>query len=83
MLVSNWPVETTSARALTTELFQRVGNTGLPRGEALRQAIVSLIDSPGYIDQDTGSVVFSYAHPIFWSPFSLVGDSGAQIKPVN
>ena len=83
LLVSNWPVETTSARALTTELFQRVGNTGLPRGEALRQAMVSLIDSPGYIDQDTGSVVFSYAHPIFWSPFSLVGDGGAQNKPLN
>ena len=83
LLVSNWPVETTSARALTTELFQRVGNTGLPRGEALRQAMVSLIDSPGYIDQDTGSVVFSYAHPIFWSPFSLVGDGSAQNKPLN
>ena len=76
LLVSNWPVETTSARALTTELFRRVGNTRLPRGEALRQAMVSLIDSPGYIDQNTGSVVFSYAHPIFWSPFSLVGDGG-------
>ena len=23
-----------------------------------------------------GRMVFSYAHPIFWAPFSLIGDGG-------
>jgi len=26
-----------------------------------------------------GRMVFSYAHPIFWAPFSLVGDGGAGV----
>ena len=75
LLVSNWPVETVSARELTTDLFRRqADNSQLMRSEALRQSMVALIDSPGAIDQATNRPVFSYAHPIFWAPFSLVGD---------
>ncbi len=71
LLVSNWPVETTSARALTTDVFKRQAqNPGLGRAEALRQAELALIDGPG-------APQFSYAHPIFWAPFSLVGDGGS------
>lgn len=70
LLVSNWPVETTSAATLTTELFRRQAqNPALSRAEALRQAMLNLIDQGGNAD-------FSYAHPIFWAPFSLVGDGG-------
>jgi hypothetical protein len=29
----------------------------------------------GYV-ADTGGVAFSYAHPLFWAPFTLVGDGG-------
>ncbi|MBI1777750.1 MAG: CHAT domain-containing protein [Proteobacteria bacterium] len=77
LLVSNWPVETTSARTITTDLFQRQAeNPGLSRAEALRQAILALIDSPGYLDPGSGKPLFSYAHPIFWAAFSLVGDGG-------
>src|SRR5262249_14191767 len=37
LLVSNWPVETVSARTLTTDLFRRqADNPGLARAEALR-----------------------------------------------
>jgi hypothetical protein len=25
-----------------------------------------------------GKTVFSYAHPIFWAPFSVVGDPGGS-----
>ncbi len=78
LLVSNWPVETTSARMLTTELFKREAATpGLARAEGLRQAMLALIDGPGLIDPATNKPVYSYAHPIFWAPFSLVGDGGA------
>lgn len=74
LLVSNWPVETTSTRALTTDIFNRQAeDPALTRASALRQAMLGLIDGPGYVDA-TGSVVFSYAHPIFWAPFALVGD---------
>ena len=77
MLVSNWPVETTSARELTTDLFRRQKeNPGLTRSRALQETIKALIDGPGFVDRQTSTVVFSYAHPIFWAPFTLVGDGG-------
>jgi CHAT domain-containing protein len=80
LLVSNWPVETGSARWLTSDLFRRAAeNPGLPRAEALRQAELALIDGPGALDAAGGRAVFSYAHPIFWAPFSVVGDGGAAI----
>jgi CHAT domain-containing protein/tetratricopeptide (TPR) repeat protein len=82
LLVSNWPVETTSAKMLTTELFrQQRQNPMLSRAEALRKAMVGLIDNPGYKDAESGKIVFSYAHPIFWAPFSLIGDGGNNNKP--
>ncbi|MGA2089623.1 MAG: CHAT domain-containing tetratricopeptide repeat protein [Stellaceae bacterium] len=75
LLVSNWPVETTSARELTTGLFKRQASNADPtRAEALRQSELALIDGPGYVDPATKKTLFSYAHPLFWAPFSLVGD---------
>jgi len=77
LLVSNWPVETTSARALTTNLFRRQAQApSLTRAEALRQTELALIEGAGYVDPESKATVFSYAHPIFWAPFSLVGDGG-------
>ena len=74
LLVSNWPVETTSARLLTTTLFrEQVRAPELGRAELLRRAMIEMIDGPGYIDPDTAQTVFSYAHPIFWAPFTIVG----------
>jgi CHAT domain-containing protein len=78
MLLSNWPVESLSARRLTTDLFRRQREApGLGRAQALRQAMLALIDGPGYLDAASGREAFSYAHPIFWAPFSVVGDGGA------
>ncbi len=76
LLVSNWPVETTSAKALTTDLFKRQAkDPTLTRTQALQQAMLHLIDGSGRTDAQ-GRTVFSYAHPIFWAPFSVVGDGG-------
>ena len=81
LLVSNWPVETVSARTLTTDLFRRQADQpALTRAEALRMAEVALIDGPGAIDPDTKQPLFSYAHPIFWAPFTVVGDGGASVQ---
>src|SRR5437763_10551516 len=44
VLVTNWPVETTSARRLTTDTFQRqASDPSLTRAEALRQSELALI----------------------------------------
>ncbi|MBM3547828.1 MAG: CHAT domain-containing protein [Alphaproteobacteria bacterium] len=76
LLVSNWPVETSSAQKLTTDLFARQSSDpSLQRGEALRQAMLRLIDGPGAVDA-SGKTMFTYAHPIFWAAFTLVGDGG-------
>ena len=77
LLASNWPVESRAARALTSDLFRRqAAQPGLGRAAALRQAELALIDGPGFVDPASGKTLFSYAHPIFWAPFSVVGDSG-------
>lgn len=82
LLVSNWPVETTSAKTLTTNIFRRQAtNAAITRVEALRLAMINLIDYSGFKDSK-GRTVFSYAHPIFWAPFSIVGD-GAGAAPTN
>jgi CHAT domain-containing protein len=75
LLVTNWPVETGSARALTTTIFRhQVADPKLTRADAFRASMLSLIDGPGYVDPNTRKVAFSYAHPIFWAPFTLIGD---------
>ena len=77
MLLSNWPVETTSAKKLTTDLFGRQAkDPKLTRAKALKEAMLELINGDGFKDETTGKIIFSYAHPIFWAPFSLVGDGG-------
>ena len=44
LLVGNWPVETSSAKALTTKLFGiQSGNADQDRAEALRQAMIETI----------------------------------------
>src|SRR4029450_3799224 len=79
LLVSHWPVETTSARALTTDLFQRQQQSpGVSRAHALQQTMNWLIDRGEFVDAARNRVLFSYAHPIFWAPFALIGDGGAD-----
>lgn len=80
ILVTMWPVETTSAKNLTTRLFhyQKQGKA-FSRARALRESILELIDGPGLKDSATGKIVASYAHPIFWAPFIIVGESGFNL----
>jgi CHAT domain-containing protein len=77
ILVSMWPVETTSAKRLTTGLFKyQKENPKLSRTQALQKSILSLIDSQGFKDEVSGKIIASYAHPIFWAPFIIVGEGG-------
>jgi CHAT domain-containing protein len=77
LLVTMWPVETSSANKLTTELFRyQQGNETLSRARAHQKSIIKLIEDPGMKDQATGKIAASYAHPFFWAPFVIVGEGG-------
>lgn len=77
LLVTNWSVHSVSARELVTDLFSRqAANPQLARGEALRQAMVALLEAGGFQDAN-GKVLFSYAHPLFWAPYTIIGDGGS------
>jgi CHAT domain-containing protein len=66
LLVTNWAVETVSARLLTTGLFRHQKfNPSASRAQALREAMLAVMKADP-----------EYSHPAFWAPFSLVGDGG-------
>lgn len=78
LLVTNWSVHSASARQLTSDLFRRQGaDPDLSRSEALRQSMMALIDGPGSIDAQ-GRTGYTYAHPLFWAPFTVIGDGGGR-----
>ena len=62
LLVSHWPVESVSAVRITTSMMNTYSR-GADKAEALRQAMLLLM-------QDR-----RYAHPAFWAPFVVVGDT--------
>ena len=70
LLASHWPVDDRAAMLLTTrtvEAMQRDPTRG--RAEALRQAMLSVMNEPG----DP-----LYAHPAAWAPFVLIGETRAN-----
>jgi CHAT domain-containing protein len=76
LLVTNWSVHSASARALITDLFRRQSaDPQLTRAQVLRQAMMAMLDGPGFED-DSGKTLFTYAHPLFWAPYSIIGDGG-------
>jgi CHAT domain-containing protein len=77
LLVTNWSVDSQSAREITSELFRRQKiSPNLSRSEALREATMALLDGKGFTDK-TGATLFAYAHPLFWAPYSIIGDGGS------
>ncbi|RLC16217.1 MAG: hypothetical protein DRI24_08960 [Deltaproteobacteria bacterium] len=77
LLVTLWPVETSSANKLTTELFRyQQEDKSLSFAWALQKSIIKLIEDPGMKDHVTGKIAASYAHPFFWAPFVVVGEGG-------
>jgi len=78
LLVTNWSVHSQSARQLVTDLFKRQAeDPKIGRSEALRQAMLSLMDGPGYLNGE-GKTEFAYAHPLFWAPYTIIGDGGVR-----
>jgi CHAT domain-containing protein len=74
ILVTNWSVHSDSARQLVSDMFVRqTADPKLTRAEALRQAMMALLDGPGFTNAN-GDTVFAYAHPLFWAPYTIIGD---------
>jgi len=71
-------VHSQSARQLVTDLFKRQAeDPRLGRGEALRRAMMALLDGAGYLSSE-GKMEFAYAHPLFWAPYTIIGDGGVR-----
>lgn len=63
VLVTQWAVETESAKLLTTGTFEHHARAPQSsKAESLRQAMLQVMAKP------------AYAHPAFWAPYVLVGD---------
>jgi len=78
LLVTNWSVHSQSAKDMITDLFKRqADDPRLTRGEALRQAMLALMDGKGFLDA-SGNTEFTYAHPLFWAPYTIIGDGGRR-----
>lgn len=72
LLATMWPVETTSARKLTTATFEH--RTAMPSAswsQCLRESVFELMKR-GFVDAD-GRMLARYAHPLFWAPFVVIG----------
>lgn len=67
LLVSHWPVYSDAAVRLMTRTFSELAQTpALGRADALRRAMVAMIDDRS--DEDN-------SHPAVWAPFVVVGES--------
>lgn len=69
LLVSHWKVDSEAAVKLTTATFAALAaDPTLSRGDALGRAMLALADSPNAEE----------AHPAYWAPFFVVGDSQSR-----
>jgi CHAT domain-containing protein len=68
ILVSHWAVNSDATVTLITKAFGELGtNPQIGRAEALRRAMLSLIDARG-----------GHTHPAIWAPFVVVGEGSAH-----
>lgn len=67
LLVSHWSVKEAAAITLVTASIRSANEPGVGRSEALRRAMISLID--GSSERVT--------HPSYWAPFVVVGEGSA------
>jgi CHAT domain-containing protein len=73
LLVSHWPVHSGATTSFMAKIFENMAvDSSVGRSEAVRRARIQLIDEDEFVSG--GKAAFSYAHPLFWAPFALVGD---------
>ena len=66
LLVSHWAVDSHATVKLITAAAAEMNRGNAGRAEALRRAILALIDTGGIHE----------AHPAYWAPFVVVGEGG-------
>lgn len=72
LLVSHWPVDSAATVKLTTAAFDAMKKAPqIGRAEALRRAMLAMIDDAGKSRDDAQN-----ANPILWAPFFIVGEGG-------
>jgi CHAT domain-containing protein len=72
LLVSNWAVESETTVKLMTMIFATIPkNPNLNRAEALRQAMLAIMDDRRNPE---------WANPSSWAPFVLVGEGGPVVS---
>ena len=70
LLVSHWPVESFTTVKLTTGMLANLAaEPHIGKAEALRRSMLDLIES---------AQSPLWAHPMFWAPFTIVGEGGGQ-----
>ena len=68
LVVSHWAVASVATVSLTTRMFTEA-EKGIGRAEALRRAMLAMIDHP------TNTAL---RHPALWAPFVVVGEGGVK-----
>jgi CHAT domain-containing protein/tetratricopeptide (TPR) repeat protein len=67
LLVSHWAVDSNATvKLITSAIGEMAGDRKVGRSEALRRAMLSLIDNGAP----------AHAHPAYWAPFIVVGEGG-------
>lgn len=68
LLVSHWDIESEATSDFMAMMFDEAAG-GISRAEALRRTQLAFRDTPAPDHQH-------YAHPAFWAPFALIGETG-------
>ena len=72
ILVSSWPVDSEASRKLMTDMFRHyVQDKGMSKPRALQLASIRILEEGSPDDKEAN---YSYAHPLFWGPFTMVGN---------
>jgi len=67
---------------MSTLFKTQADEADMTRSEAVRRARLHLIDKGLFTDGE-GTAIFSYAHPLFWAPFTIVGDGSGSRRDTS
>ncbi len=72
LLVTNWPVDSATARELVTGVFRRQADNPQLNRELLRQSMLAVLEGSER-KNETGETIYTHAHPLFWAPYTIMG----------
>lgn len=73
LMITHWEVSDQAATFITADTLRRLkAEPGLSGAEALQSAQVDVLEKAGK------GLPAEFAHPFYWAPFALIGQSGTQ-----